>query len=120
PGRNRLINRVKAGEGCQPEPVIFGNRIHRDDCAGIITHLINRDLEGSSLEGLYLGVDNYPAPMHEVLHWLANEMDVELDDSFQPPARANKRCRNNRIVEAGYSFRFPDFRSGYTHPNASK
>ena len=113
PGRNRLINRVRAGEGCQSEPVIFGNRIHRDDCAGIIAHLIHRDLKGSSLDSLYLGVDSYPAPMHEVLHWLADKMNVELDDSAPPPARANKRCRNNRIVDSGYSFRYPDFRAGY-------
>ena len=119
PGRNRLINRVKEGEGCQPEPVIFGNRIHRDDCAGIIAHLINRDLEGSSIDSLYLGVDNYPAPMHEVLHWLATKMNIELDDSFPPPARANKRCRNDRITKSGYLFIFPDFRVGYSKPVTS-
>ncbi|MRI35134.1 NAD(P)-dependent oxidoreductase [Endozoicomonas sp. OPT23] len=113
PGRNRMINRVKAGEGCPAEPVIYGNRIHRDDCAGILAYLIKRDMEGLPVDTLYLGVDNSPAPMHEVLHWLAEQLDVELDDSHSAPPRANKRCLNQRIVDAGYSFRFPDYKAGY-------
>ncbi len=113
PGRNRMINRVKAGEGCPAAPVIYGNRIHRDDCAGILGHLIKRDMEGLSVDTLYLGVDNHPAPMYDVLHWLAEQLDVVLDDSHPSPARANKRCKNHRIVDAGYSFRFPDYKAGY-------
>ena len=113
PGRNRMINRVKAGEGCPAEPVIYGNRIHRDDCAGILAHLIKQDMAGQPVETLYIGVDSSPAPIHDVLHWLAEQLDVELDDSHTAPTRANKRCLNQRIVDAGYSFRYPDYKAGY-------
>ena len=71
PGRNRLIKRVLEGKGCPEEPVVFSNRIHRDDCAGILAHLIQRDLQGKIVDSIYLGVDCCPAPMHDVLHWIA-------------------------------------------------
>lgn len=114
PGRNRLINRVKTGQGCPAEPVIYGNRIHRDDCAGILAYLIHQDQVGQPLDKCYLGVDHRPAPMHEVLHWLAEQLDIQLDDSFPAPPRANKRCSNQRLLDTGYRFRYPDYRSGYT------
>jgi hypothetical protein len=28
--------------------------------------------------------------------------------------RANKRCRNDRLLASGYSFRYPTFREGYS------
>ena len=113
PGRNRMINRVKAGEGCSSEPVIYGNRIHRDDCAGILAHLIQRDIADQPVDTLYLGVDHSPAPIYDVLHWLAEQLNVTLDDSHPTPARANKRCSNQKIVDSGYVFRFPDYKAGY-------
>ena len=113
PGRNRLIQRVMEGEGCTKEPVIFSNRIHRDDCGGILAHLIHRDIEGKEIHPVYLGVDNNPAPMHDVLHWLAAELQVKLDDNNPSPQRANKRCDNTLIKSSGYQFKFPDYRQGY-------
>ena len=42
PGRARLLDRVRAGEAdCPPEPT-FTNRIHRDDAAGVLHHLLPR------------------------------------------------------------------------------
>ncbi|WP_062260251.1 SDR family oxidoreductase [Endozoicomonas arenosclerae] len=113
PGRNRLINRAKAGEGCAEEPVIYSNRIHRDDCAGILAHLIQRDEQQLPVDSLYLGVDSEPAPMFEVLHWMADQLHVELDDSHPAPPRGSKRCSNQKIIDAGYTFRFPNYKAGY-------
>ena len=44
PDRLWLINQAKAGKGYPSEPAVYTNCIHRDDCAGILAHLINRDL----------------------------------------------------------------------------
>ena len=113
PGRKRLIQRVKEGKGCPKQPVVYSNRIHRNDCAGILKHLIQMDADGKAVKSIYLGVDNTPAPIHEVLHWLASQMQVTLDDNHPPPPRASKRCANRLIRSTGYEFRYPDYRAGY-------
>ncbi len=114
PGRDRMINRVKQGGGCASEPVIYGNRIHRDDCAGLLAFLISKDMDEAPLEQIYLGVDDAPVPIHEVLQWLAEQLEVVLDNSFPLPQRANRRCRNQRILDAGYPFIYSNYRAGYT------
>ncbi len=113
PGRNRLIERVRQGKGCPAFPPVYGNRIHRDDCAGILAHLIKLDKQGQTLSDVYIGVDNEPAPVYEVLQWLADQINVTLDDSNPPPARGNRRCCNKRILSSGYQFLYQDYKAGY-------
>lgn len=117
PGRERLLREVVAGIGCAREPVRYTNRIHREDCAGILQFLVGRLLRDEALAPLYLGVDSEPAPMWEVRHWIAAELGVALDDAAggAPGGRApgSKRCSNRRLLEAGYALRYPDFRAGY-------
>ena len=45
PGRGWLIERARAGARCVDDPPRFTNRIHRDDCAGVLAHLIARAWE---------------------------------------------------------------------------
>ena len=114
PGRNRLIDRVRKGQGCPEEPRVFSNRIHQKDAAGIIVHLIRRDMEELAVEPLYLGVDGHPSTMFETLQWMGEQLNIELDnDRFPAPQRGNRRCSNQKLLEAGYQFYFPDFRKGY-------
>ena len=117
PGRERLLREVAAGIGCAREPVRYTNRIHREDCAGILQFLVGLLLRGEPLAPLYLGVDSEPAPMWEVRHWIAAELGVALDDAAGGAqggrAPGSKRCSNRRLLEAGYALRYPDFRAGY-------
>lgn len=115
PGRNGLIHRVLKGEGCPAEPAIYSNRIHQKDCAGIIAHLIRRDMDHLPVDNLYLGVDSEPATAFDVLQWLGEQLHAPLDNvNFPPPHRGNRRCSNQRIIETGYKFYFPDYKSGYS------
>lgn len=119
PGRTRLIRLVQSGEATvDRQNVAYTNRIHRDDCAGILHHLIERDLAGESVDDLYVGVDDEPAPRHEVFDWLADRLGVDRVASASAPSGGrlhggSKRCRNARIVSTGYHFQFPSFREGY-------
>ena len=115
PDRLRLINQVKAGKGCPSEPVLYANRIHRDDCAGILAHLIKRDLNKQPVDSVYLGVDHLSVPLHDVLHWLADQLHVDnLDDTQLPSYRvSNKRCVNKKITDTGYTFKYSDYKVGY-------
>jgi nucleoside-diphosphate-sugar epimerase len=116
PGRTSLIARVRQGVAtCRDGPPLYTNRIHRDDCAGALHHLMMLPEPDS----LYIGVDHEPADQCDVLRWLAAQLGA-------PPPRAevssgadtrrhrtNKRCRNAKLVAAGYVFRYPTYRDGY-------
>lgn len=116
PGRVGLIERVRRGEAvCIDGPPTYTNRIHRDDCAGALEHLIAHPQP----ENLYIGVDDEPADECAVLRWLATQLGVPLPrversaDLAPRRQRGNKRCRNARLVASGYIFRYPTFREGY-------
>lgn len=116
PGRAGPIDRVRLGDvvGDDGSPVYF-NRIHRDDCAGALHHLMTL----SQPDHLYLGVDHEPAEQGTVVGWLAEQLDVLLPRQGEssglrtPRHNTNKRCRNARLVASGYVFRYPTFREGY-------
>jgi nucleoside-diphosphate-sugar epimerase len=120
PGRTRFIDNVRAGRAViRPGPPRYGNRIHRDDAAGALAHLVAAALAGRALASCYLGVDDEPSDEAVVLRWLAATLGVA-----QPPVRAekgargaraasNKRCSNARLRASGYAFRYPSFREGY-------
>jgi nucleoside-diphosphate-sugar epimerase len=119
----RLLSRIRRGELCPPEPVSYTNRIHRDDCAGFLAHLIQRVEAGAALEPVYIGVDDQPASRYEVESWLAGEMGVAdqvavLPASAEDPTRHNraghKRCRNRALRNSGYPLIFPTYKNGYS------
>ena len=112
PGRNWLVDRVRAGQPVQADPPTWTNRIHRDDGAAVLAHLLDRALAGHGLPTHLLATDDVPAPLHEVAAWLAQRLGVPA-----PPVTAgksrNKRCRNTRLKKLGYTFRYPGYRDGY-------
>jgi nucleoside-diphosphate-sugar epimerase len=116
PGREGMIKRIQSGVPVQYAPPYYTNRIHRDDCVGVLAYLFAMRLKGGALENIYLGSDNEPAPIKEVAQWLADKLDLP-----KPPARKiravnlgqNKRCDNKRLNTLGYNFRFKSYRAGY-------
>lgn len=116
PGRDRLIRQVSEGRIAAAAPPMYSNRIHRDDCAGVLAHLIDLKLAGTPLHELYLATDCEPAPLHDVMTWLAAKLKVTSTETIQSPLRrrSSKRCDNTRLRESGYRFRYPTYREGYT------
>jgi len=113
PGRIRRIEQVRAGSAClAPGGAHYTNRIHLEDAAGAIMHLLG--LNG--LDRIYLGVDHEPAADNDFLRFLAGELGLpEPPTAEAPPTRraGSKRCRNDRLVASGYRFAYPCFREGY-------
>ncbi|MGY0219519.1 SDR family oxidoreductase [Endozoicomonadaceae bacterium StTr2] len=112
PGRQRMMRQALAGKGYADTPVSWSNRIHRDDCAGVLRHLIQQDMAGNSLDGCYIGVDDCPAPLHEVMQWLTRQLNTEITER-QQSSRGSKRCQNNLLKQTGYQFRYRDYKAGY-------
>jgi nucleoside-diphosphate-sugar epimerase len=115
PRRTGLVERVRTGRAVyrEGEPH-YTNRIHRDDCAGVLRHLLGV----ATPEPLYVAVDSEPAEELEVMRWLAGALGAPPPRPARagelPPARSNKRCRNDRLLSSGYHLRYPTFREGYT------
>ena len=114
PQRISMIERVRSGRAIVARGgPRYTNRIHRDDCAGALRHLMRLPAP----EGVYLGVDCEPADDAAVLRWLAGAIgapEPRVDAASGGRTRANKRCRNDRLLASGYSFRYPTFREGYS------
>ena len=108
PGRTRLIDKVRKGGPCAA--MHYTNRIHRDDCAGVLRHLmqLERPLP------VYVGADHEPATQCEVMDWLAERLEVPRPGPADgDPEVSGKRCDNTRLVASGYAFEYPSFREGY-------
>src|SRR5690625_7983475 len=58
-------------------PVQWTNRIHSDDCAGVLAHLIECEMRGEALANLYVGSDCAPVSAHMVQSWLAQRLRSE-------------------------------------------
>lgn len=118
PGRTSLIERARAGQlRRRPEPH-YTNRIHRDDAAGLIRHLLFHDDPAP----LYLGVDDESAEEGELYAWLAKQVGQPVPPVADPADSAagggrrsagSKRCSNRLARESGYCFRYPSYREGY-------
>jgi nucleoside-diphosphate-sugar epimerase len=117
PGRTRLIDSVREGRATfDPENPVYTNRIHRDDVARAVAHLLFRP----QVNALYLGVDTAPSPDGEVFTWLAHQLNapapLQAPSSATPEGRrsgSNKRCSSASLVATGFEFTFPTFREGY-------
>jgi len=117
PRRTRLIEAVRQGRvSIARGAPHYANRIHRDDCAGALDHLI--DLAEPA--ECYLGVDHEPEDEAVVFRWLAGVLGASpprvasSDERREPRRGGNKRCRNARLVASGYAFTYPSYREGYT------
>lgn len=110
PGREYLVRTVRNGPvACRREPPIWTNRIHSEDCAAALAHV----LELEQPEPLYLASDALPAPRWEVLAWLAERLGVPGPVDAPDDAGRGKRIDANRLFESGFALQYPDYRAGY-------
>ncbi|OUS02266.1 hypothetical protein A9Q90_09415 [Gammaproteobacteria bacterium 54_18_T64] len=116
PGRESLLRRVRESKPLQYDPPSYSNRIHEEDCLGILGFLIDRAVRGLPLEKLYLASDSAPVPLAEVATWLSEKMACSPPPEKTSTALTgamNKRCRNDRLLNLGYVLRYPTYRQGY-------
>ncbi|TAK63990.1 NAD-dependent epimerase/dehydratase family protein [Methylobacter sp.] len=115
PGREYLLRQTIQAPDIQQTPPYFTNRIHQKDCVGVLAFLLEQRLAGKPLAQCYVASDDDPAPMWEVISWLAECLHC-------PPPRVkaigieagmNKRCNNARLKALGYQFQYPSYKDGY-------
>ncbi|MGF6150748.1 NAD-dependent epimerase/dehydratase family protein [Pseudomonas fluorescens] len=114
PGREWLLSQVRQGYRVAIDPPLYANRIHVDDAAGLLAFLLLRAERDEALDDCYIGVDDAPAPLAEVVGWLREYLGVtEWSEDASVRRTGSKRCSNARAKALGWTPRYPSFREGY-------
>ncbi|MHA6198021.1 NAD-dependent epimerase/dehydratase family protein [Pseudomonas wadenswilerensis] len=114
PGREWLLSQVRQGYRVAEEPPLYGNRIHAEDAAGLLAFLLRADHAGTALDDCYIGVDDAPAPLAEVVAWLREYLGVtEWSEQQRVRRTGSKRCSNARARALGWAPAYPSYREGY-------
>ena len=111
PGRLQLVERLRAGTARVPRAAPhWANRIHVDDAAAAIVHLLRLPAPLP----LYLGVDDTPLPLDVLYDCLARLAGAPPPREGPPPAGVrSKRLSNARLRASGWAPAWPDARDGY-------
>ncbi|MFN9730972.1 MAG: NAD-dependent epimerase/dehydratase family protein [Pseudomonadota bacterium] len=110
PGRERLWRRAREPRPGEPR---WTNRIHVDDVAGALLHLLGRPC----ITRLYCGNDDVPALEHEVIDGLRARLGLPALGAAPGPA-SGKRVSNARLRGTGWTPVYPGWREGHASPPA--
>jgi nucleoside-diphosphate-sugar epimerase len=109
-----MLGQVRKGYRVAIDPPMYGNRIHADDAGGLLAFLLEADRQGEALDDCYIGVDNAPVPLAEVVGWLRERLGVTEWAAETSTRRAgSKRCSNARAKALGWEPRYSSYREGY-------
>lgn len=121
PGRTRLVNIARDATDPTIVPEIaYTNRIHVEDGARAVVHCLGLDNPART----YCVSDSDPAPQHEVVGWLRQQLGLKPlrvvfagSDGIAVPRKdlpeTNKRVRNSLFTSTGFSWKYPGYRDGY-------
>lgn len=122
PGRGWFIEQVRRGAVTDRD--CMTHRVHRDDVARAVVHLLTMSDEPDEL---YLVTDDAPVPAGEVADFIvaqlglveqlpspAAEIPAEpLEPAPGTAATSTRRLHNTRLHETGFAFTYPTYREGY-------
>lgn len=89
------------------------NRIHIDDAADAIVHLMLLAYQQQTLATMYLVTDNHPVLQYDVLRWLADCQGIAHQHIATPTTIAGKRLLNHALRQTGVVLQYPDYSAGY-------
>jgi nucleoside-diphosphate-sugar epimerase len=104
----RLVDMVR--EGRVDDPHRWTNRIHRDDAAAAVVHLLTMP---AAPDRLYLGTDDEPAQLGDVAAFLAERVGAPAPPPADPGLGHGKRLSNARLRSTGWAPAVPSYREGY-------
>ncbi len=113
PGRLYLINMAK-DLSRWPDSNRWTNRIHRDDAARFIVFLCNKVAAAEFVDDCYIGTDDMPALLYEILTWMTKMLNIEPLKVKVSETIVGKRLSNQRMRKSGFALRYPDYKAGYS------
>ena len=111
PGREGMIRlAAKKDLEVQQNPPAYTNRIHLDDVAAALMHL----LQLRDPQSMYLVSDDQPVARYDVLAWLAAQLGNTSPTGLDiDQGHGGKRVDNHRLRQSGFQLQYPDYRAGY-------
>lgn len=109
-GRLRMIRLAQQDQW--PLQNAWSNRIHRNDAARFIVHVIQQLRAGQSLAPHYIVTDHLPTRQYTVLRWIAQQLGLPIPDQM-PEDTGGKRLSNQAMLATGFTLDYPDFKAGY-------
>jgi len=103
----RLVAQVRRGEN--PDPGRIANRIHRDDAAAAVVHLLTRK---GAPERLYLANDEESCPVGEVRAFIADQLGLPQPRPTGEAAPHGKRIDGSRLLASGLALTHRTYREG--------
>ena len=120
PGRHRQIDkaaRLARGEEALPAAQ-WTNRIHRDDCVGLLHSVAEGWLAGREMPPLVVGTDKVGGRNLDVLQWLAEQQGLTLD--VPDDTAAGKQVNSLYIAQGHYTLQYPGYQDGYAQVLAER
>jgi nucleoside-diphosphate-sugar epimerase len=96
-----------------PQHIQWTNRIHELDVAGAVVHFYRQIEHALPLPAHIILTDGTPVPHHEVLQWLAQQLQRPAPVTPTGDLQRGKRIRNPFLQQSGYPFLFADYQAGY-------
>lgn len=111
-GENHILAKLKKEQEIQFEPPYFTNRIHRDDCIGVVLFLLEKSYHDSLPNRLYLATDKNPMSLYELASHIAkqNALPFPQKQTLDIHANQNKRLSSRRLEALGYQFKYPAYK----------
>ena len=110
PDKQSLLTSIKEGRASMPAShAYWANRIHIEDAACSILHLLT-----NRLSGVFIGTDSQPMPLHDLYTALADMLNAPKPNEASPSAMmGKKRLSNQKLLATGFELRWPDCLQGY-------
>lgn len=112
--KSRVLQQLQQGEVSAMFEDYITNRIHENDAARVLVHLISLDNNGEKLEPLYLASDDCPVNYSDYVAYLTEKTGLQLNENlpFKENRVGSKRCDNSRLKATGFQLQYPSFKEG--------
>ena len=91
----------------------YTNRIHREDVAGVLAHLIESQIKGTRIPSTLSLNDNEPVKTADLEAWCFEQLGREPTGERGNQPRGNRRISNAKLLATGFQLSYPTFREGY-------
>lgn len=112
PGRQRIFDSLRAQTlSINPALTNYANRIHSEDAARVCAHLLHLEQPARC----YVATDNTPLPLRQLYQHIAQRLAVPPPRFDTQLAFESKHFSNQRLLNSGFHFLYPNTLQGYDH-----